>query len=60
MPKETSPERFDSAGNSILQRGRSTNKDFDYSGLNIDGQERITFTEDSFSQGPEYEFDEFH
>ena len=54
------PESVDPAGNLIQQQSRAKRNDFDYSSLGIDGQERLVFTEDPFSQEPEYPFDEFH
>jgi hypothetical protein len=57
--KKDLPEKIDASGN-IVQRQRFNGNKTDYSDLGIDGEERITYPADSFCQGPEYGFDEFH
>jgi hypothetical protein len=53
------PEQVDDVGNPAVKAGKN-NKDLDYSGLGVDGEERITYSSEPFCQGPESGFDEFH
>lgn len=57
--KKRLPEVTDEIGNLNL-RNLSTGIELDFSGFGVDGEERITYSSDSFSQGPESDFDEFH
>jgi hypothetical protein len=57
--KKSLPTKIDEAGK-VIRLNRNSGNELDYSALGIDGEERRSFSSDSFCQSPEYELDEFH